>query len=542
MARKIHFSRLLDIISGSALAGANNKVQKSALYKDFDVAKLESKRLRELIDANLPTFYIVDTSTIVYTLVQGLGLNNFVENEEYIASKYPSKAELLIFLEKTVKAAVEKLPKKNFSDTLDSLNTSYTKLLDTLAKRSSYTGYRNAATRFGAELRTILKSAGVYIAQDGPSIVASLKPGQYVIIGPSFNLAVEKVNSLLNDDLRKAFTETYDISLRGYSKDPNNRFTIGDFVNAGHTAAYAGTGDLIGVNMPAAQEKQFLLSGDPKAEGLETSIADLYLRADYGITFTQNYTESAKTLLDMQFSFVVTMPQKFNTATLRTQEVARIKKYIGDTVLPDIVEQAKKKFSGGLVTDIVINSSASPSLYEYVFDKIRNTIKGDSTPDIVKANKSKKVLQEAIPIQAIVKDVSKKIKSKAKSGAVQIKPQKLPKATTQGSLVGLDKLLALLNSNLFSAITKNMGDGTRSDVLNYRTGRFARSVNVERLSISRQGMITAFYTYMKNPYATFSQGGKQSNPTSRDPKLLISKSIREIAQQQVANRLRAVSI
>ena len=37
MAQKLHFSRLLDIISGSALAGANTKVQKSALYKDFDI-------------------------------------------------------------------------------------------------------------------------------------------------------------------------------------------------------------------------------------------------------------------------------------------------------------------------------------------------------------------------------------------------------------------------------------------------------------------------------------------------------------------------
>jgi hypothetical protein len=47
---------------------------------------------------------------------------------------------------------------------------------------------------------------------------------------------------------------------------------------------------------------------------------------------------------------------------------------------------------------------------------------------------------------------------------------------------------------------------------------------------------------MKNPYATFSEGGKQQNPKSRDPKLLIAKSIREIAQQQVGNRLRAVTI
>jgi hypothetical protein len=87
-----------------------------------------------------------------------------------------------------------------------------------------------------------------------------------------------------------------------------------------------------------------------------------------------------------------------------------------------------------------------------------------------------------------------------------------------------------------------MGRGERRDVLNLRSGRFAESVKVERMSQSREGMITAFYSYMKNPYATFSQGGAQDTPKSRDPKLLIAKSIREIAAEQVANRLRSVSV
>ena len=87
-----------------------------------------------------------------------------------------------------------------------------------------------------------------------------------------------------------------------------------------------------------------------------------------------------------------------------------------------------------------------------------------------------------------------------------------------------------------------MGNGTSRNILNYRTGRLAASAKVERISESRQGMITAFYTYMKNPYATFSEGGRQQNPRSRDPKLLISKSIRDIAATQVANRLRAVAL
>lgn len=108
--------------------------------------------------------------------------------------------------------------------------------------------------------------------------------------------------------------------------------------------------------------------------------------------------------------------------------------------------------------------------------------------------------------------------------------------------VDLLSLQNLINQHLQDAISANMGDGNSRDILNYRTGRLASSAKVQTMTESRAGMITAFYSYMKNPYATFSAGGSQQSPRSRDPKLLISKSIREIAQQQVANRLRAVAL
>jgi hypothetical protein len=540
MARRIHFSRLLDIISGSALAGASTKIQKGALNKDFDIAKLESKRLRDLIDANLPTFYVVDIDTIVYSLVQGLGLNNFQENEEYVNSKFPSKSELLTFLEHTIKEALHKLPRKPFMPTVEALNKQYKVLLDTLANRSSYVGYRNAATKFGASLRTTLKSSGVYVASDGPALVGNLSANSLVVIGPTFKGAVEKVNTLLNEELRSAFTKSYDISLRPYGPDAANRFTIGDFVNAGHTAAYTGKGDLIGVNMPFAQERQFLLSGDPKSEGIETSIADLYLTSDYAIKFTQNYSETATNLLDMQFSFVVTMPQKFNTATLRTQELSRIRKYIGDTVLPTIVEQAKKKFVGGILQDTALNTAASPTLIEYYEGLLVSKLKGEKAPRIAKASASKKKNTSAIPISVLVK-APKKLTVKTKKGGIVVKPQDL-KTTPRGAGYSLTDLQSLINMHLQDVISANMGDGKRKDVLNYRTGRLAASATVDGMSESRSGMITAFYSYMKNPYATFSEGGRQQNPKSRDPKLLIGTAIREIAATKVGTRLRAVSI
>jgi hypothetical protein len=540
MARSVHFSRLLDIISGSALAGANTKVQKSALNKDFDLAKLESRKLRDLIDSNLPTFYVVDVDAVVYSLVQGLGLNNFQENEEYIRAQYPSKAELVTFLQATVTEAVHSLPKKPFLPVIDTLNKHYSTLLDTLAKRTSYIGYRNAATKFGASLRSTLKSSSVFVAVDGRELVSNLGKNSYVVIGPSFTLAVEKVNNLINDHLRKAFASAYDINLRKYSaSDSVNRFTIGDFINAGHTAAYSDSKQLIGINMPLAQERQFLLSSDPKSEGIETSIADLYLNADYAIEFNQNYTQTATNLLNMQFSFVITMPQKYNTSTLRTQEVARIKEYIGNTILPSIVEQAKKKFVGGILQDITLNSSASPTLLEYFNSLFSSTLQSKPAPKTVKTSRATAKSTNSIPVSAIVKD-AKKLKVKSKSGGTKVSQSSVQ--FKQASRISLTSLQNLINSQLQDVISANMGSGSSRNVLNYRTGRLASSAKVESMSESRAGMVTAFYTYMKNPYATFSQGGQQASPASRDPKLLIAKSIREIAQQQVANRMRAVAL
>lgn len=138
---------------------------------------------------------------------------------------------------------------------------------------------------------------------------------------------------------------------------------------------------------------------------------------------------------------------------------------------------------------------------------------------------------------------------KAKNNLITLKNKSkvvLEKVKNQSRIlksnVDLISLQTLINSRLHDQIQKNMGTGNDKRVLNYRTGRFAKSVEVERMSESREGMITAFYSYMKNPYATFSAGGRQEYPRTRDPKLLISKSIREIAAEKVTNRLRAVAL
>lgn len=113
---------------------------------------------------------------------------------------------------------------------------------------------------------------------------------------------------------------------------------------------------------------------------------------------------------------------------------------------------------------------------------------------------------------------------------------------TKGKFTSISNIQVLLNIRLHDQIKKNMGSGERGDILNYRSGRFTNTARVDRAIFNRQGSLEIFYNYMKYPYATFALGGNQSSPRSRDPNLLISRSIREIATTLVSNRLKVTPI
>jgi hypothetical protein len=98
-------------------------------------------------------------------------------------------------------------------------------------------------------------------------------------------------------------------------------------------------------------------------------------------------------------------------------------------------------------------------------------------------------------------------------------------------------LRTLLNTAIAETIKTNMGKGRAYRKLNYRTGRFAKNVTIENVVPERNGAVVAFYSYMKNPYSTFAPGGAQyDRGPSRDPNLLIKKSMRQIAAAAAVTR------
>lgn len=188
--------------------------------------------------------------------------------------------------------------------------------------------------------------------------------------------------------------------------------------------------------------------------------------------------------------------------------------------------------------NILSELETSKTIRQFINDNFFHVIKTGKTD---KKYNSFTNINQITPI-AISKVTLGNVNKKAANTGKLKNTGKRKKAITAEALpeqINLVSLQNLINSLLHQQIRQNMGTGDRRDVLNYRTGRFAESARVEQLTQGRTGMITAYYTYMKYPYATFSAGGEQEFPRSRDPKLLISQSIREIAQQQMITRMRA---
>lgn len=548
MARNFHFSRLLDYISASAIAATANSTQMKSIYRDFDTAKLDGKRLRELIDANTPTFYVLDFNVTINEISKVFDYSLFSGNEDYLKDSGLTSATLHKKLQENLRKYFISVPSaptgfsrkkptalssKDFIPVYNNLKLDYDNAVNLLSKRNTYAGYRNITNRLAANIRTKLKSYSVFIAADGNLLVNNLGTS-LVIIGPTFNAVREKVNEILNYCISLVvFNEFQGVETKKFQDARNQGFQIGNIINIGHTAATSGK-DLIGANIPQVQEKQFLLGDTASANKLEETISEVYLEHNLQVDFNQNYSKNASILLDMNFSFTVTMGRAFNTGKLKDQEVAAVKKFIGNTILPTVVEQAKKKFFGGMVTE----SSASPTIPEYIAGSIADIIEGKKPRTVIKRNTAK-TSGKTIKMPVISKTAKlPNLKVKTKSGT----SLSIAKPPTQVTTASLGSLESLLKNRLYPQIVKNMGTGNSRNVLNFRTGRFAHSAKVERLSQSREGMISVFYSYMRNPYGTFSEGGRQEFPRTRDPKALISKSIREIGASAAYNRMRAVLV
>jgi hypothetical protein len=322
----------------------------------------------------------------------------------------------------------------------------------------------------------------------------------------------------------------------------NIKLTIGDFFDKGHVVGLA-------TNL-----SKDLLSEIKKTEALSNRAKDQLIEIfDQYIAKLERDDLASANLPDEIESGVYASYRKSSSKYLVEFQLASTNRAAGNEASKPLAELRKLLLDSDKISleDLIKGSSAlggklvvtkgSPSYIDLLVNDIVNTIEGKPKSKIVYTIPKTKVLSSKIkvvkpksnkPTIAAVKRLRNTLKQKVKTPPLFIEQQVAPTA-------GLE---ALLRSRLALQIEQNMGKGSARNVLNYRSGRFAESATIERITTSRAGMVSVFYNYMRNPYGTFSEGGAQQSPKTRDPKLLISKSIREIGAALVGNRLRAVLV
>ena len=394
---------------------------------------------------------------------------------------------------------------------------------------ASHLDYRNIFYYLGKEIAQLFNSLD---SKKNSIIISNPEamglPGKLVLIGKSFSSTQNSVNVIINKVLRK-YTD-------------NTKASFGSIVHAGHTAVVidetVAGGKTYATNTPLTQEILFKVEASASSKLLDPKVfqddfvkkVPLFLNT--AITFSENFTPTAKNLLSIGFSFVVPMDATLNSLSGQVERAAA-KELVKTIILPEIATAMKDRLSWLKVNATGIRGS--PTIPEFIKALVISIIKGEKIQTSVysETKKTSKKLVIAIPTSVNL-SINKKVKdSKVSSTLRRIKT---------GHFTSLASIQAIMDQTITEQVKNNMGAGDRKDILNYQTGRFAESVKIERLSQSREGMISVFYSYMRNPYGTFSIGGQQSIPQTRDPKTLISKSIREIGAKLVSNRMRGILV
>lgn len=509
-----------------AIIGNDIKTADTSLYQR------KSLGFRDIIDNNFPTTLVVDYVSIKSELKQyqdiDTALKTYIDqtytptSKDYSANKFSNKE--IDMLVSAIRYGI-----KSFSQvgvTLISYKTLQTQLANILSSEQSQ----------GNTVRQVQQLFNkVYKLTD-------ISSGNVdVFVFPNF----ANLGSLLRRHLEIGLT----IAETEAGISVSNLDSIGKVLAYGHTAAgyVDSNGDaVINFNSPKSLAIMFEVmnsasdkspvSAQTALQAVTSFVTDTR-QADVFISIDKDFSEGFLKLFVRAGGNIVkfenTLINSRRGSVLETKEKRGVNKSVLDK-LASAFARADSTISKRL-SRYILNHKKSPNAIEYLQHVLITTLTGDTPQKYSNKSKNSQSTKNSVKKQ-VISGIVKKTKSKLPK--LSKPPTKIPVI----QLSNLTSLQTLLDASLVQRVKQNMGSGSSRTVLNLRTGRLAESAKVERLSESRAGMITAFYSYMKNPYATFSDGGLQSSPRSRDPKALISKSIREIAQQQVANRLRAVAI
>jgi len=182
-----------------------------------------------------------------------------------------------------------------------------------------------------------------------------------------------------------------------------------------------------------------------------------------------------------------------------------------------VIRAFENEFKKVLI-DEIINLRSSPSYFEIVNKSLVDAFLGNKTKN-----------------QKYTSNAKTQIKPTGKS-VDKLSPKIIDKRSTVEDL-SVVRLQTLINLRLHDQIKINMGKGRSKNVLNYRTGRFAKSAEAQAVVQSRDQYLDVYYTYQRFPYDTFLPGGRLYKP-GRDPRTIIGRSIRQLATEFVSNNFK----
>jgi hypothetical protein len=551
--KQIPFSVTANIenfLAGIAIEESRNSSDKQKAAKKIDsyLNGIETD-LREVYDKYIPNVLVASPTAITNLIVNRMqedplqfldpsGAKNIVEkfadtNGEYYRRLHTRiNRALLVYHTKLLKQ------QGGMTNPIAELNRLSMRLFNRARKIDNAVSARVLGMEFANSIKQVFGSK---------AILAAIEPGLgegYVFFSSSFTAIGDAIRNNLYNHIESVLR-----SIIG-PLEFSSKYKTGSIVNIGHAALVNDIGQY--VNSPAFAKAMYSIStGGSKLYAPEqlSQGASFFKKEsriiENKITVDREFTGPEKgyaALLTLGITFTNFEDAAINQDRGRRYERTALTK-IGTPKKVKLTTSQRRNLFDTLFKRVLKGSphlaQGSRSILEYIDEVIIAALTGKKA----RREKSKKTYSSKTTRTDFVPKTNTKA-TKFKKPAYPKQVANLQKNTTEFDIQdeGLLSLQNLLNAKLVERVKQNMGTGGRRDILNLRSGRFAESVQVERLSASKAGAITAFYTYMRNPYSTFSSGGAQQYPRSRDPKLLISKSIRELAQTITQQRLRAVLV
>lgn len=205
---------------------------------------------------------------------------------------------------------------------------------------------------------------------------------------------------------------------------------------------------------------------------------------------------------------------------------AALRKYANKNIQKAIDETVE-----GISVDHILDILSSKSARQVITKNIEDTFQGKKPKNYKSKTKSKEKIKH-------------KIEQKAKIKKIRLGGTILVEGAGRG--MDLNKPYIkdqIINRNLHDQIRKNMGKGNSKQILNYRTGRFAKSVEIERfLPTKEKGAIIALTNFYGFPYTRFADKSDSLWKPGRDIKGIIGRSIRQILQEEKLINLRRVKV